>query len=63
MLKAIALGAVLSSSVAMVIGSQGSSGGQLHVHLMAVGDYELYWSWPLFLSGTGFAWALMLLQR
>lgn len=62
-LKAAVLGAVLSATVAVVVGSQGSSGGQLAVQLMTVGDYQIYWSWPLFFSGTGLSWALMLLQK
>lgn len=63
MLKAMGIAAVLTCCVAVVIGSQGSSGGQLAVHHMAVGDYKVFWSWPMFLGGTGLAWALMLLQR
>lgn len=62
-LKAATLGAVLSATVALVIGSQGTSGGQLAVQLLRAGDYQMYWSWPLFFSGTGLAWGLMLLQR
>ncbi|TRD11332.1 hypothetical protein FGU71_05360 [Erythrobacter insulae] len=63
MLKAFGLGAVLTGSIAVVVGSQGSSGGALDVHAMALGDYKIYWSWPLFLAGSGLAWGLMLLQR
>lgn len=62
-LKAIGLGAVLTGSVALIIGSQGSSGGHLAIHAMAVGDYKIFWSWPMFLTGTGLSWGLMLLQR
>ncbi|MEP3052067.1 MAG: hypothetical protein ABJP48_04915 [Erythrobacter sp.] len=62
-LKAAILGAVLTATIALVIGSQGSSGGQLAIHNMRVGDFQLFWSWPLFLGGTGLAWALMLMQR
>ncbi len=61
-IKAMILGAVLSAVIALVIGSQGSSGGYLAVHNMRVGDYSLYWSWPLFLAGTGLSWGLMILQ-
>jgi hypothetical protein len=62
-LKALGFGAILCGCVALVIGSQGSAGGQLQIHLMAVGDYALYWSWPLFLSGTGLSWGMMAVQR
>ncbi len=61
-IKAMFLGGVLTGVIALVIGSQGSSGGYLSIHDMRVGDYSLYWSWPLFLAGTGLSWALMLLQ-
>ncbi len=63
MFKAIGLGAVLTWSIALVIGSQGSSGGSLLVHPMHVGDYSVYWSWPLFCVGTGLSWGIMALQR
>lgn len=63
MLKAFGLGAVLTGSIAVVVGSQGSSGGALDVHSMPVGDIRIYWSWPLFLAGSGLAWGLMLLQK
>lgn len=63
MLKAIVIAAAITTCVAIVIGSQGSSGGQLQIHSFMVADQKLYWSWPLFLGGSGLAWALMLLQR
>jgi len=63
MAKAIILGAILTWCIALVVGSQGSSGGQLAVHSLMVVDYKVYWSWPLFFAGTGFSWALVLLQR
>ncbi|MCK0129718.1 hypothetical protein [Erythrobacter sp. F6033] len=63
MLKAFVLGAILTGSIAGVIGSQGASGGPLDVHSMALGDLRVFWSWPIFLAGSGLAWALMLLQK
>ncbi|MBV7265565.1 hypothetical protein [Erythrobacter ani] len=63
MLKAFVLGAVLTLVVAIVVGSQGSSGGALAVHSMALGDHKVFWSWPLFLSGTGLSWGILALQR
>lgn len=63
LLKAIGLAAVLTGCVALVIGSQGTSAGSLAIHQMTVGDYKIFWSWPLFLAASGFNWALMLLQR
>lgn len=63
LIKAIPLGGLLTGIVALVIGSTGSTGGQLHIHHMAVGQWDVLWSWPLFFAGTGLAWGLMLMQR
>ncbi|MDJ0978503.1 MAG: hypothetical protein QNI87_08190 [Erythrobacter sp.] len=63
MLKALALGTILTGTIALVIGSQGSSAGPLAVHAMAVGDARIYWSWPMFAAGTGLSWGIMWLQR
>lgn len=63
MVKALMLGAVLSVTIGLVIGSQGTSAGPLAIHPMSIADAKLYWSWPIFFSGSGLAWAIMLLQR
>lgn len=63
MLKAIVLGTILTGSIAVVIGSQGSSGGALGIHAMHIADYKMFWSWPLFFAGSGLSWGLILLQR
>ncbi|QIQ87452.1 hypothetical protein [Erythrobacter sp.] len=63
MLKALVFGAIVTGCVALVIGSQGSSGGRLAIEAVQVGDVRLFWSWPLFFSGSGIAWGLILLQR
>jgi len=63
MLKAMMLGAILSATLALVIGSQGTSAGPLAIHLVPLADAKLYWSWPVFFSGSGLAWGIMLLQR
>lgn len=63
MVKAILFGAILTWCVALVVGSQGSDGGALAVHSMNVIDYKVYWSWPMFLAGTGLSWGILLLQR
>ena len=63
MFKAIVLGIILTGSVAVVIGSQGSDGGFLAIHKIMVSDYKLYWSWPLFFAGSGLSWGLILLQK
>ncbi|NBC88993.1 MAG: hypothetical protein GVX90_05825 [Alphaproteobacteria bacterium] len=63
MLKAVVFGAIITGCVALVIGSQGSSGGRLAIEAIELGEVRLFWSWPLFLSGSGLAWGLILLQR
>lgn len=63
LVKSLTLGAILSAAIAMVIGSQGSSAGPLAIHLVDIGNARLYWSWPLFFSGTGLSFGIMLLQR
>jgi hypothetical protein len=63
MVKAIFYGAILSWAVALIIGSQGSTGGPLGVHAMHIADVKVYWSWSLFLASSGFAWGLILIQR
>lgn len=63
MLKAVVFGAIVTGCVALVIGSQGSSGGRLAIEAIELGGVRLFWSWPLFLSGSGLAWGLILLQR
>ncbi|MEL6878107.1 MAG: hypothetical protein AAGL68_08435 [Pseudomonadota bacterium] len=61
-IKATLLGGILTFVVAIVIGSQGSRGGFLAIHNMPVGDYSVFWSWPMFLASSGLCWALILLQ-
>ena len=63
MLKAAVFSAIITACVALVIGSQGSSGGRLAIEAFELGDFRLFWSWPLFFSGSGLAWGLILLQR
>jgi len=63
MLKAVVFGALLSATIGVVIGSQGTNGGPLAIHLVTIAEAKLYWSWPVFLSATGLSWGLMLLQR
>ena len=63
MIKAVTLGAILTATIALVIGSQGTSAGPLAIHLVSVAQAKLYWSWPIFLSGSGLSWGIMMLQR
>jgi len=62
-LKAVALGAFLAFIVSLFIGSGGSSGGTLNVRHFVVADVGFYWSWALFLIGTGLSFGLFLLME
>jgi hypothetical protein len=61
--KGLLLGAVLTFVVALVIGSQGSSGGFLNIHQLHLGDVRLWWSWSLFLVSGGGAWAILAMMK
>jgi len=62
LLKAIALGIFLALIVSLFIGSGGSSGGMLNVRQVAIADVEFYWSWALFLIGTGLSFGIFLIM-
>ena len=62
-LKAIVLGAFLAFIVSLFVGSGGSSGGYLNVRHVMVQTYDFYWSWPLFLVGTGLSFGLFLMME
>ena len=61
-LKAVALGIFLAAIVSLFIGSGGSSGGMLHVRQVAIQGFDFYWSWPLFLVGTGLSFGIFLMM-
>lgn len=67
LLKALPFGIALTLIVALFMGSGGASGGMLNIRSFDVDiaqlgiDMKLYWSWALFLGGTGLTWALMLM--
>jgi hypothetical protein len=62
LLKALALGIFLALIVSLFIGSGGSSGGMLNVRLVTIEGYDFYWSWALFLIGTGLSFGIFLLM-
>ena len=61
-LKAMALGLFLALLVSLFIGSGGSSGGMLNVREVVFEGYRFYWSWALFLIGTGLSFGLFLMM-
>jgi hypothetical protein len=60
--KAIPFGIFLTVLVALFIGSGGGTGGALAIRPVEVMDIDFYWSWYLFIGGTGLAWVLMLMM-
>jgi hypothetical protein len=59
LIKALILGGFLTWLLCLIFGTNHQKAGWLSVHQMQVLDYQIYWSWPLFLAATGLAWALM----
>lgn len=59
LMKAIPLGVILAFVVSLFIGSGGSTGGFLNIHYYTIEGYSFYWSWVMFLLGTGLAFALL----
>jgi hypothetical protein len=63
LIKALTFGAVLAATIALVIGSQGTSAGPLAIHVVPLAGAKLYWSWPIFFGGSGLSFGILLLQR
>lgn len=61
--KGILVGIVLTFVVALVIGSQGSTGSFLYIHQLPVLEYKVWWSWPLFLVSSGVASGIGLMMK
>ncbi|OYW46947.1 MAG: hypothetical protein B7Z33_00840 [Sphingomonadales bacterium 12-68-11] len=62
LLKAAVLGAILTFVVSLFMGSGGATGGLVNVHGVTIEGWHFYWSWPLFLIGTGLAFGLITLM-
>ena len=58
-LKAIVLGAIFGFVISALIGHGGSDGGILNVRHVSLDGFKFYWSWMLFLLGTGLAFAVL----
>ena len=57
--KALIPGAILTFVVSMLMGRAHSTGGWLQIHHYFIQDHGFYWSWVLFVIGTGLAWMIM----
>lgn len=67
LVKAVPFGIFLTLLVALFLGSGGGTGGMLAVRPFDVDiaelgiDARLYWSWVLFMGGTGLSWVLLMM--
>jgi hypothetical protein len=62
LIKAIFLGGFLTWLIALILGTNHQKGGFLGVHNMIIGDYSVYWTWPLFFAATLLAWAILVMM-
>jgi hypothetical protein len=58
LMKAMLPGSLLTFIIAMIFGTNGSSGEFLQVYREMLAGYDFYWSWPLFVASTGIGWGL-----
>lgn len=67
-LKAIPCGIFLTVLVCLFLGSAGSSGGILNIRSFDIVyedwgvNFDLYWSWVMFLAATGLSWAILFMM-
>ena len=62
LLKAVPMGAILTLVLAMALGTGDTRAGVLEVFGVTVDGHRLYWSWALFVMGTGVVWGLLTLK-
>ncbi|GGC19675.1 hypothetical protein GCM10011371_04220 [Novosphingobium marinum] len=62
-LKGLIPGFLLTFVVAGIIGSNRSNGGWLSIEHIYYQGHDFYWSWPLFLIGTGISWAIFAMME
>lgn len=62
-LKAAVLGLIFSLVVSAVIGHAGGTGGMLNVHHFVIENVGFYWSWVLFVGGTGLAFVIFMMME
>ncbi|NJO14135.1 MAG: hypothetical protein HC870_03160 [Rhizobiales bacterium] len=63
LIKALTFGAILAATVALVIGSQGTTAGPLAILPVHLAGAKFFWSWPIFFGGTGLTFGILILQR
>lgn len=57
--KALVPGAILTFVVCALLGAGGSDGGWLSVTKYYIQGHNIYWSWVMFVIGTGLSWLLI----
>jgi hypothetical protein len=60
-LKGVVAGTVLAFVIAALMDHAGYSGGMLNVRHFEVHGFRLYWSWGLFVIGSGLGWGIFTL--
>ena len=60
-MKGVIVGLILAFVVAGLIGHAGGTGGILNVRHVAIQGFRFYWSWALFVMGSGLGWFIFLL--
>ena len=56
--KALVPGTILTFIVCTLIGRAHSRGGWLRIEHFYIQDHSFYWSWVMFVIGTGLAWMI-----
>ena len=55
-LKGLIAGLILTLVVAGIFGANHQTAGVLYVFGFDFHDHRFYWSWPLFIAGSGLGW-------
>lgn len=56
-------GATISIVVSYLFDYFESDGGVLAISAFNMADVHIFWSWPLFLVGTGLSWAILQMMK
>ncbi|MGZ3171835.1 MAG: hypothetical protein ACXWJC_01975 [Croceibacterium sp.] len=62
-LKALVLGVIFAGVISTVIGHAGGTGGILNVRHFEIENIRVYWSWMLFVGGTGLAFLIFVMME
>ena len=62
-LKALVLGLIFSLVISAVVGHAGGTGGIINVRHVEIESFRFYWSWMLFVGGTGLAFVILIMME